>query len=221
MVSKPRKASLETRQERVSRIIRVLKRVHPEAKTALHHDNAFELLIATILSAQCTDERVNIVTKDLFKRYHSPREYASANIRELEQLIRSTGFYHAKAKNIVGCCSALIEQFDGTVPDAMEDLVSLPGVGRKTANVVLGDAFGQAVGIVVDTHVQRLSGRLGLTKEEDPKNIEIDLMEIVPKKDWILFPHLLIWHGRKFCIARRPKCAECPVSDLCPSAGKI
>ncbi len=206
---------------RTREIIRRLKRAYPDSRTALDHSVPFELLIATILSAQCTDERVNIVTKDLFKRYRSPRDYAESDIGELEEMIRSTGFFHAKAKNIVGCCRALVECHNGKVPDTMEELIKLPGVGRKTANVVLGNAFGKAVGIVVDTHVKRLSERLGLSRNSDPEKIERDLMQIVPGKDWIIFPHLLIWHGRKICQARKPKCTECPVNALCPSADKF
>ncbi len=221
MTRQAKKSSHRSREERVPELIRQLKKIHPEAKTALHHHNPLELLIATILSAQCTDERVNIVTKDLFKRYRSAEEYAAANIGELEDIIRSTGFFHAKAKSIIGCCRALAERFNGNVPDTMEELVALPGVGRKTANVVLGNAFGKAEGIVVDTHVQRLSGRLGLSREKDPKHIELDLMKLVPRREWILFPHLLIWHGRKVCTARKPKCDACIVAPMCPSAGKV
>ncbi len=213
--------SVEHQKERVQRIVKRLKRSYPEARTALSHANPLELLIATILSAQCTDERVNIVTKDLFKRYRSAKEYSLADRDELEQLIRSTGFYHAKANSILGCSKALVERFDGQVPRTMEELVSLPGVGRKTANVVLGNAYGIAAGVVVDTHVQRLSGRLGLSKEEDPKKIELDLMKILPSKEWILFPHLLILHGRMICSARKPKCVLCAIAGDCPSAGKV
>ena len=202
-------------------ILKRLKQLYPNALTALHHSNPFELLIATILSAQCTDERVNMVTKDLFKRFRSARDFATAETKELEGLIRSTGFFHAKARNIIGCCTALVAEHRGNVPETMEELVRLPGVGRKTANVVLGNAFGKAVGIVVDTHVARLSGRLGLTKSEDAEKIEQDLMQMVPKKDWIVFPHLLIWHGRNICNARKPKCEECRVNDICPSAKKL
>ena len=206
---------------RTREIIRRLKRAYPGSRTALDHSVPFELLIATILSAQCTDERVNIVTKDLFKRYRSARDYALSEIEELEGMIRSTGFFHAKAKNIIGCCKALVEHHSGRVPETMEELINLPGVGRKTANVVLGSAFGKAVGIVVDTHVKRLSERLGLSKNTDPEKVERDLMQIVPGKDWIILPHLLIWHGRKICHARKPKCPECPVNALCPSAKKF
>ncbi|MBI1803995.1 MAG: endonuclease III [Ignavibacteria bacterium] len=207
--------------DRTREIIRRLKRAYPDALTALHHSNPLELLISTILSAQCTDARVNIVTKDLFKRYRSANDYATTDVKELEGFIRSTGFFHAKAKNIIGCCKGLMARHNGKVPDTMEDLLQLPGVGRKTANVVLGSAFGKTVGIVVDTHVKRLSGRLGLSKKSDPEKIEQDLMPLVPRKDWIVFPHLFIWHGRKICQARKPRCSECPVNDLCPSANKF
>ncbi|MBI3363435.1 MAG: endonuclease III [Ignavibacteriae bacterium] len=207
--------------DRTREIIRRLKRAYPDALTALHHSNPLELLISTILSAQCTDARVNIVTKDLFKRYRSANYYSTTDVKELEGFIRSTGFFHAKAKNIIGCCKGLMARHNGKVPDTMEDLLQLPGVGRKTANVVLGSAFGKTVGIVVDTHVKRLSGRLGLSKKSDPEKIEQDLMPLVPRKDWIVFPHLFIWHGRKICQARKPRCSECPVNDLCPSANKF
>ena len=198
-----------------------LKRHFPEAKVALQHQTRLELLVATILSAQCTDERVNIVTKTLFKKYRTAKDYAAVDPRELEADIKSTGFYRAKTRNIINCCKTLVEQYDGKVPDTMEQLVQLGGVGRKTANVILGNAFGKAEGIVVDTHVKRLSQRLGLSKESTPEKIEIDLMEIIPKKDWIAIGDLLIWHGRKICDARKPKCPECPVNDLCPSAEKF
>ncbi|HUN66263.1 MAG TPA: endonuclease III [Bacteroidota bacterium] len=207
------------RRRRTGKIISRLRKVHPEAATALDFRTPLELLIATILSAQCTDERVNIVTKKLFAEYRSAEEYAGTDSRKLEGIIRSTGFYRAKARNIIGCCRGLVERFEGNVPDRMEDLVALPGVGRKTANVVLGNAFGKAEGIVVDTHVRRIANRLGLTGHDDPEKIETDLMELVPRKDWIEFPHLLIWHGRKICKARSPLCATCPVAADCPSAG--
>jgi endonuclease-3 len=202
----------------IKEIIRRLQRAHPEAKTALEHSNPFELLIATILSAQCTDERVNIVTKDLFRKYQGPKDFMNIPQRELERDIHSTGFFRAKAKNIIGCCTLLVEKYHGKVPSTMEELLELPGVGRKTANVVLGNAFGKAAGVVVDTHVQRLSGRLGFTKETTPEKTEKDLMEIIPRKEWIIFPHLMIWHGRKVCKARNPHCGECSLNELCPSA---
>jgi endonuclease-3 len=177
-----------------------------------------QLLVATILSAQCTDARVNLVTKDLFLKYRAAGDYAAADPAILEGEIRSTGFFRNKTKSIVGMAQALVERFDGRVPATMEDLTSLPGVGRKTANVVLGNAFGKNVGIVVDTHVARIGKLLALTKQTDPEKIEQDLMQIVPKRRWTLFPHLLIHHGRAICIARRPRCGVCPVAGLCPSA---
>ncbi len=205
-------------QQRAAKIVALLKRAYPEAKVALEHRSHLELLIATILSAQCTDVRVNIVTKDLFKKYRSASDFANANLHELEQAIRSTGFYRMKAKNIMNCCKALVERHHGKVPDSMEELTQLAGVGRKTANVVLNNAFGIVEGVVVDTHVSRLSQRLGLTKQTTPEKIELDLMNIFPKKAWMYIDQLLIWHGRKTCIARKPKCTKCPVSALCPSA---
>lgn len=208
-------------RNRVVSIIRRLKKAHPDARVALHYTNPLELLIATILSAQCTDERVNMVTPALFARYRSAHDYASANRRELESEIHSTGFYRAKAKNIIACCKKLAEEYRGNVPGTMRELISLPGVGRKTANVILGSVFSVAEGIVVDTHVARLSQRLGLSKHANPEKIERDLMNVVPQKDWIAIGHLLIWHGRRVCQARRPKCLECPINDLCPSFGKF
>ncbi len=201
-------------------MIRLLKKAHPEATIALEYTNPLELLIATILSAQCTDKRVNMVTPGLFKRYRSAKEYAGADPAELEEMIRSTGFFRAKTKSIIGACQGIVERFGGEVPSTMEELVSLPGVGRKTANVVLGNAFGKAEGIVVDTHVRRIAGRLGLSAQTDPEKIEADLMAVIPGNEWILFPHLLIWHGRKICVARAPKCPECPIAKDCPSAEK-
>jgi endonuclease-3 len=218
---KSKKETPEAVRDRTKRIIRLLKKAHPEAKTALSHSSPLELLIATILSAQCTDERVNKVTKELFLEYRTAKEYAETDVKKLEAMIRSTGFFHAKAKNIVACCRGLVERFDGVVPDSMEELVSLAGVGRKTANVVLGNAFGKAEGVVVDTHVRRLSNRLGLTRNDDPEKIEQDLIQLVAKKEWIIFPHLLIWHGRKICKARSPLCDECPIAGDCPSAGAV
>ena len=217
----PQERSAETEAElriRTAAIIRLLEKSYPDARTALRHSLPHELLIATILSAQCTDDRVNLVTPGLFKRYKSVRAFASARLRELEDMIHSTGFYHAKARNIIGCCKALMERFDGIVPQTMEELITLPGVGRKTANVVLGSVFGKAEGVVVDTHVRRLSGRLGLSKNSTPEKVERDLLPIVPRKKWIVFAHLLILHGRAICRARSPRCEECPVSRYCPSA---
>jgi endonuclease-3 len=206
------------RRERTAQIIKLLKRAHPDAKCALNHSNAFELLIATILSAQCTDERVNIVTADLFRNYRKPEDYLKVRDTELQQDIRTTGFFRNKTKSIQGACKVLIEEFGGEVPRTMEELLRVPGAARKTANVVLGVAFGIAEGVVVDTHVGRLSQRLKLTRQKDPVKIERDLMELVPRKDWIIFSHLLIFHGRRVCKARRPLCEECVVEKLCPSS---
>lgn len=203
--------------ERVRKILPILNNIYPEAGTALRFKNPLELLIATILSAQCTDLRVNMVTKDLFKKYKSAKDWAKANIKEIESDVRSTGFYHNKAINIKGACSEIIERFKGMVPDTMDELVTLPGVGRKTANVVLGNAFGKPA-IACDTHVIRLSGRLGLSENSDAVKLEFDLAEIVPKKDWTVFSHLLILHGRNICKARNPDCENCPISKYCFAA---
>ena len=200
-------------------ILKLLKKEFSRPVTALHHQNAFQLLIATILSAQCTDERVNMVTPGLFKKYSNAKSFAEANQTELEQDIRSTGFYRMKSKNIIGCCKALVDRFSGEVPDRIDDLVTLLGVGRKTANVVLGQAFGIAAGVVVDTHVHRLSQRLGFTRNDTPEKIEQDLMSLFPKKYWIDIGSVLILHGRKTCNARNPKCEDCVVVKLCPSSG--
>src|SRR5947209_8138549 len=206
------------KKERTEAIIQLLKRAHPDAHCALNHSNPFELLIATILSAQCTDERVNIVTADLFRKYRKPEDYLRVPATELQQDIRTTGFFRNKTKSIQGACKMLIEEFNGRLPQTMEELLKLPGVARKTANVVLGVAYGKASGIVVDTHVARLTRRLRLTKNNDAGKIERDLMEIVPRKGWIDFAHLLIFHGRRVCKARRPLCEECVVEKLCPSS---
>jgi len=206
------------KKDRTEQIIKLLKRAHPDAHCALSHSNAFELLIATILSAQCTDERVNIVTADLFRKYRKPEDYLKVPETELQQDIRTTGFFRNKTRSIQGACKMLVEEFDGEVPKTMEELLQLPGVARKTANVVLGVAYGVAAGIVVDTHVTRVSRRLGLTKQADAVKIENDLIALVPKKDWIIFSHLLIFHGRRICKARRPLCEECPLEKLCPSS---
>ncbi len=205
-------------KERVKQIIRLLKRAYPDAKCSLNHSNAFELLIATILSAQCTDERVNIVTADLFRKYRKPEDYLKVSEKELQKDIRTTGFFRNKTKSIQGTARVLIESYGGEVPDTMEELLELPGVARKTANVVLGNAFGVKSGIVVDTHVTRLTHRLGLTEQKTAEKIERDLIELVPRKDWVIFSHLLIYHGRKICKARNPSCAECVVEKLCPSS---
>ena len=211
------KESTEALKKRTLKIIQRLKIAYPEAKCALEHKNPLELLVATILSAQCTDKRVNLVTKDLFKKYRRAEDYADAVQEKFEQDIRSTGFYRNKARNIIACCKAIVENHGGKVPNTLEELVKLDGIGRKTANVVLGNAF-NTPGLVVDTHVTRISRLLKITKEEDPVKIEFDLMPIVPKKEWTLFSHLLIHHGRACCIARRPNCPKCPVKEYCPSS---
>lgn len=203
--------------ERVKKIWPILKKRFPDATIALKFSDPIELLIATILSAQCTDERVNMVTKDLFKKYKSAEDWVKADIKQIESDIRSTGFYHNKAVSIKGACTAIIERFGSKVPGTMERLLELPGVGRKTANVVLGNAFG-IPGIVCDTHVIRLSRRLGLSDNTDPVKLELDLAEIVPEKNWILFSHLLIFHGRLICKARKPDCENCPILKYCPAA---
>lgn len=204
---------------RTAQIITKLKRVYPDAHCELHHSNPLQLLIATILSAQCTDERVNKVTPALFARCQTARDFAEIPLAELEGLVRTTGFFRAKAKSIRGCAAALVQDHRGEVPRTMEHLHKLPGVGRKTANVVLGNAFNLAEGIVVDTHVGRLSRRMGLTRQTDPVKVEKALVKIVPKEDWTLFSHLLIWHGRRRCSARKPDCAQCEISAACPKKG--
>jgi endonuclease III len=205
---------------RVKAILDRLDQAYPGVTCALKHDNAFQLLIATILSAQCTDVRVNIVTPILFSKYRTPKDFAYANPRELEQEIRTTGFFRSKTRSIMGASKKIVEEFHGEVPKTMDELLTLPGVARKTANVVLGTAFGIAAGVVVDTHVTRLSQRLDLTKHDDPKKIEQDLMEEIPHGRWILFAHQLIWHGRKICQARLPKCIDCNLKDICYSKDK-
>lgn len=206
---------------RCGRITTILKAAYPQAATRLHHTDPLQLLVATILAAQCTDDRVNAVTKELFARYRSAADFASASQEELEEQVRTTGFYRNKAKNIRAACQRLVQAYGGRVPDTMDDLLSLPGVARKTANVVLGSAFGKNEGVVVDTHVIRLSGRLGLSRHRDPAKIEQDLMAIVPRRDWTVFSHLLIFHGRAVCTARKPRCPDCLINKLCPSAGKV
>ncbi|MCB1023374.1 MAG: endonuclease III [Acidobacteria bacterium] len=210
---------IKDKSARTAEIIKRLKKQYPDAHCALVHTNAFELLIATILSAQCTDVRVNIVTAELFRKYRSPKDYVDASQEELEQDIRSTGFYRNKAKNIRAACKKIIQDFGGEIPQTMDELLTLNGVARKTANVVLGNAFGIASGVVVDTHVKRISNRLGLTKESDPVKIERDLEKLVPKKNWVMFPHWIIWHGREICKARNPNCAECVLESICPKVG--
>jgi endonuclease-3 len=204
---------------RSRKIISALERVYPNAHCELNFSNPLELLVATILSAQCTDKRVNLVTADLFKKYRSAKDFAAAEILELENAVRSTGFYKNKAKNIKACCTTLVEKFGGEVPRTMDELHALAGVGRKTANVVLGNAFGINVGVVVDTHVARLSHRLGLTTQRAPEKIENDLMALVPQNQWTLFSHWLIWHGRRRCAARKSDCAGCEIQKLCPQIG--
>ena len=199
---------------RAKKISEILFKIYPEATCSLDYDKPLELLIATMLAAQCTDERVNIVTRDLFRKYTSVYDYANANPEELEEDIRPTGFYRNKARNIIGCCKKLIKDFGGKVPDNMEDLLSLPGVGRKTANVVLGNIY-KIPGIIVDTHCKRLSNRIGLAEEEDPEKIEFDLMEILPMEDWTAFSNSLVYHGRAICNARKPKCVQCPIAQYC------
>jgi len=205
-------------KKKVTGIIRLLSTEFPDAKTALKHRNPLEMLISTILSAQCTDAKVNEVTTVLFKKYRTPEDYARANIRQLQKEIRQTGFFRNKAKNIKRASAAIIERYDSQVPSTMNEILTLPGVARKTANIVLQNAYGVIEGIAVDTHVKRLSQRLGLSKNKDPNKIEQDLMQITPKKDWARITDLLIWHGRRVCKAQRPKCGECVLVSLCPSA---
>jgi endonuclease-3 len=209
----------EAKAARTTKIIDGLRQAYPNAHCELNFSNPLELLIATILSAQCTDKRVNIVTEGLFKKYRSAAAFANAALPELEQQIKTAGFYRNKARNIRTCCHALVEKHGGDVPKTMEELIELGGVGRKTANVVLGNAFNINVGVVVDTHVARLSTRLGLTRETDPVKIEMALMPLVPRAQWTLFSHLLIWHGRRRCYARNPDCPNCEVKSLCPRIG--
>lgn len=204
-------------KKRTAEIIKRLKKAYPDAHCALSHTNAFELLIATILSAQCTDVRVNIVTADLFRKYRGPQDFLNVSQKELEKEIHSTGFFRNKAKNIQAACHRIIAEYGGNVPQTMSELLTLGGVARKTANVVMGNAFGIASGVVVDTHVSRLSQRLGLTKNTTPEKIEKDLIHLVPKRNWVMFSHWLIFHGRQICYARKPKCPECVLADICPS----
>lgn len=218
----PKKKKFSPREQsvRIKGILNGLDRAYPNAQCALLHSNPLELLIATILSAQCTDERVNIVTRDLFKKYRTPKDYVEIPTEVLEDDIRSTGFFRNKTKSIQGTCRMIIDKFGGKVPDTMEDLLQLPGVARKTANVVLGVAFGKAEGIVVDTHVFRLSRRLDLTDSDTPERVELDLMQSIPRSRWISFSHQMILHGRRLCKARNPICIECPVETICVSPEK-
>ncbi len=211
------KESAEKKRERAEKIAKNLLKEYPSDQTALHYGDPFQLLVAVILSAQCTDARVNMVTPGLFARLSTPHDFAHADVRELEALIHSTGFYHNKAKNIIGCSQSLLQYHNGIVPQTMDELFALPGVGRKTANVVLGAAFGKIEGVVVDTHVIRLSNRLNLTKEVSAVKIEQDLMPLIKKKYWFHFSHSLILHGRKVCSARKPMCTECSILQFCPS----
>ena len=211
------KVNKEEAAQRVKKIWPILKKTYPGAKIALNFKDPLELLISTILSAQCTDVRVNMVTKELFKKYKSPADWAGAGLKQIEEDIRSTGFFRNKAFNIKGACTRIAEHYGGKVPGTMDELLTLPGVGRKTANCVLGDAFG-IPGITCDTHVIRLSRRLGLSENSDPVKLEFDLAEIVPKRNWTAFSHLVITHGRNICNARKPNCPECPVAKHCPSA---
>lgn len=204
---------------RAEKMLNLLKERYPHATTALKFSSPFELLVSTILSAQCTDARVNMVTKELFKKYRTAKDYAGADLKTFEQEIRSTGFYHNKAKNIIGAAKNIIEKFGGKVPDTMEELITLPGVARKTANIVLSGAYGLIEGIAVDTHVRRVAFRLGLTNNTDPEKIEEDFMEIIPRHDWWTFSNVIIYHGRETCVARLPKCSVCILNRLCPRRG--
>ena len=217
----PTPSSKMKRDERAAAIVKALARVYPTAHCELDFVDPLQLLIATILSAQCTDKRVNMVTPALFKKYKTARAFADAPLEEIEAMIHSTGFYKSKAKSLKSACTDIVALHAGSVPGTMDALTALRGVGRKTANVVLGNAFGKNEGVVVDTHVARLSQRFGLTKHSDPKKIETDLMKLVPREDWANFSHWLIWHGRRRCYARRPDCAGCELNKICPSAFKI
>ena len=208
-------------KKRIDKILKILDKTYPSARVALNFTNPLEMLVSTILSAQCTDERVNLVTRELFKKCRTPEDYANSDIRELEKDIRSTGFYRAKARNIQNASKILVEKFNSQVPRTMGELATLPGVGRKTANIVLSNAFGIIQGIAVDTHVARVSKRLGLTKTDDPEKIEQDLMRRVPRDLWFPFTYQLIDHGRRICTARKPFCAQCPLNRVCPSAFKF
>jgi endonuclease III len=212
--------SLQSKVHRTSRIVDRLKETYPDAHCELVHSSPFELLIATILSAQCTDKQVNVVTADLFKKYRTPNDYAEADLSELEADLRRIGLFRSKARNIQSCCRELVSSFHSQVPQTLEALTSLAGVGRKTANVVLGNAFGISSGVVVDTHVARLSRRLGLTRDEKPEKIEAELQRLIPQESWTMFSHWIIWHGRRRCFARNPQCYDCEIKELCPSASQ-
>jgi len=211
--------SWQTKAARLKKIIAALRKTYPSAHCELDHSNPLELLVATVLSAQCTDKRVNLVTAELFRKYRTAGDYANAKTDELEQDIKTTGFFRNKARNLQACCRKLVEQHGGKVPRTMEELTHLDGVGRKTANVVLGNAYGINAGIVVDTHVARLSQRLGITREKTPEKIEQELMKLVPRAQWTMFSHWLIWHGRRRCYARNPDCLNCEIKTLCPRVG--
>jgi endonuclease III len=211
--------STAAKKERSIKIIAAFRRTYPDAHCELDYANPLQLLVAVILSAQCTDKRVNLITPELFKKYRTAKNFADAPRAELEQFIKSAGFFRSKAKNIQNCCRKLVERHGGEVPRTMEELLQLDGVGRKTANVVLGNAFGVVVGVIVDTHAMRLSHRLGLTKEKTPEKIERDLMKLLPRSHWLLFSHWLVWHGRRRCYARKPDCENCEVKKFCPQIG--
>jgi len=217
-VPMPRESTTD-KVARTQKIISALKQTYPNAHCELNFSNPLQLLVATILSAQCTDKRVNLVTAELFKKYHNAKDFAEASLSEIEDAVKSTGFFRNKAKNIQACCAALVKNFGGEVPRTMDELHALAGVGRKTANVVLGNAFGINVGVVVDTHVTGLSNRLGLTKGTDAVKLEQELIKLVPQNEWTLFSHWLIWHGRRRCDARKPDCANCEIQKLCPQIG--
>ncbi|MBN1222078.1 MAG: endonuclease III [Candidatus Aminicenantes bacterium] len=216
MVNYQRRPDMKKAEERIQEIIGILKKNYPQSRTALYFRTPLQILVATILSAQCTDERVNQITPMLFEKYETAADFAGAKPEDLEIEIRPTGFFRNKAKNIIGASKKIIRDFGGSVPDTMAELITLPGVARKTANIVLSSGYNKAEGIAVDTHVKRLSGRLGLSKEKDPDKIEQDLLALVPKKDWIDFNYMFVNHGRKVCNARKPLCSECPLSHLCP-----
>ncbi len=206
---------------KVSEILSVLENAYPRSRTSLQYKNPLQILIATILSAQCTDAKVNEITPSLFKKYPTVKDFAEAEREKLEHEIHSTGFYRNKTKSILGAANKIVKDFNGYVPDSMKDLLTLPGVARKTANIVLSSGFGKSEGIAVDTHVKRISGRLGFSSEKDPEKIEQDLLAIIPKKDWLDFNYILVNHGRMICQARKPRCAECPVRHLCPSSNSL
>ncbi len=209
---------MESAKKRIGRILKILRREYPYSRTVLEFQTPLQILVATILSAQCTDERVNKVTPALFQKYRTAADFAKADKETLELEVRPTGFFRNKAKSIIGASQKIVEEFGGDVPDSMEKLITLPGVARKTANIVLSSAFGKAEGIAVDVHVKRLAGRLGLSREHDPNKIERDLMDLLPRKEWLDFNYMLVNHGRKICQARKPRCPECPLRRLCPSA---